>query len=132
MTKNTKRLFFYAAVVVFLILSYVVILYAQGYKYSFYDGKFQRTGAVALKVNTGAKVFLNDEVQGDTSFFSNIYSVDRLLPGNYKLSVRKDGYSFWQKKITVDGGFVVDFPEILLLPEDGEEEQKLFDEVNIL
>lgn len=132
MTKNTKRLFFYAAVAVFLILSYVVILYAQGYKYSFSDGKFQRTGAISLKVNTGAKVFLDDDVQGNTSFFGSSYSIDRLLPGNYKLSVQNDNYSSWQKKVTVEGGFVVDFPEVLILPEDGEEEQKLFDEVDIL
>ena len=132
MTKNTKRLFFYTAVAVFLILSYVVMLYAQGYKYSFSEGTFQRTGAISLKVNTGAKVFLDDEVQGDTSFFSSAYSIDRLLPGNYTLSVHKDGYSPWQKKVTVERGFLVDFPEILLLPEDGEDEQKLFDEVDEL
>ena len=71
MTKNTKRLFFYFTVLIFLILSYVIMLYAQGYKYSFSEGKFQRTGAIALKVNTGAKVFLDDEAQGDTSFFSS-------------------------------------------------------------
>lgn len=132
MTKKTKRLFFYTAVAVFLILSYVVMLYAQGYKYSFSEGTFQRTGAISLKVNTGAKVFLDDEVQGDTSFFSSAYSIDRLLPGNYTLSIHKDGYSPWQKKVTVEGGFLVDFPEILILPEDGEEEQKLFDEVDEL
>jgi len=132
MTKKTKRLFFYAMVVVFLILSYVIILYAQGYRYSFSEGQFQRTGAILLKVNTGAKVFLDDEVQGDTSFFSSSYSIDWLLPGNYTLSVKKDSYSSWQKKVTIEEGFVVDFSEILLLPEDGEEEQKLFEEVDTL
>src|SRR3989344_3291087 len=132
MTKNTKRLFFYVAVAVFLILSCIVILYAQGYKYSFSGGRFQRTGAISMKVNVGAKIFLNDEVQGDTSFFGSSYSIDRLLPGNYKLTVKKDGYSSWQKKVTVEGGFVTDFPEIMILPEDGEEEQKLFEEVDTL
>ncbi|MBI2064569.1 MAG: PEGA domain-containing protein [Candidatus Yanofskybacteria bacterium] len=132
MTKNTKRLFFYVAVAVFLILSYIIILYAQGYKYSFSDSRFQRTGAISMKVNVGAKIFLDDEIQGDTSFFGSSYSIDRLLPGNYKLTVKKDGYSSWQKKVTVEGGFVADFPEIMILPEDGEEEQKLFEEVNIL
>lgn len=109
-----------------------MILYAQGYKYSFSEGKFQRTGAVALKANTGAKVFLDDELQGDTSFFGNTYSVDRLLPGAYKITVQKDNYSSWQKTAIVEEGFVADFPNILLLPEEGEEEQKLFDEVGLL
>ena len=125
-------MFFYTTVAVFLILSYIVILYAQGYKYSFSEAKFQRTGAISLKTNTGAKVFLDDKVRGDTSFFGSSYSIDRLLPGNYRLSVQRDGYSSWQKRVTVEGGFVVDFPEILILPEDGDEEQKLFDEVDVL
>lgn len=132
MTKKVKQTLFYSAVAVFLLLSYVVILYAQGYKYSFSEGKFQRTGAIALKINTDAKIFLDDELQGDTSFFGNAYSVDRLLPGTYKITVQKDAYSSWQKRSNVEEGFVTDFPNILLLPEEGEEEKKLFEEVGLL
>ena len=132
MTKKTKRWLFYSAVAVFLLLSYVVILYAQGYKYSFSEGKFFRTGAISLKVNTDVKVFLDDELEGRTSFFGNSFSIDRLLPGRYKLSVQKDDYSSWQKTVTVEEGLVIDFPQIMLLPEEGEEEQKLFDEVYLL
>ena len=115
-----------------MLLSYVVILYAQGYKYSFSEGKFFRTGAISLKVNTDVKVFLDDELEGRTSFFGNSFSIDRLLPGRYKLSVQKDDYSSWQKTVTVEEGLVIDFPQIMLLPEEGEEEQKLFDEVYLL
>lgn len=132
MTKRVKRTLFYSAVAVFLLLSYVVILYAQGYKYSFSESKFQRTGAIALKTNTEARVYLDDKLQGGTSFFGNSYSIDRLLPGAYKLSVQKDNFSSWQKTVTVEEGFVTDFPNILLLPEEGEEEQKLFGEVSLL
>ena len=132
MTKKVKRTLFYSAAAVFLLLSYVVILYAQGYKYSFSEGKFQRTGAIALKANAGAKIFLDDKLQGDTSFFGSTYSIDRLLPGAYKITVQKDGYASWQKTVAVEEGFVTDFPNILLLPEEGEEEQKLFEEVGLL
>lgn len=131
-TKRTKRILFYSAVAVFLLLSYVVILYAQGYKYRFSEGKFFRTGAISLKANTDAKVFLDDELKGGTSFFGNSFSIDRLLPGRYKVSVQKDDYSSWQKTVTVEEGLVVDFPQIILLPEEGEEERKLFDEVDLL
>lgn len=132
MTRKTKLVFFYSAVAVFLLLSYVVILYAQGYKYNFSEGKFFRTGAISLKVNTDAKIFLDDGLEGGTSFFGNSFNIDRLLPGRYKLSVQKDDYSSWQKTVTVEEGLVVDFPRIMLLPEEGEEEQKLFDEVGLL
>lgn len=115
-----------------MLLSYVIILYAQGYKYSFSEGEFQRTGAIALKANTGAKVFLNDKLEGGTSFFNNSFSIDRLMPGRYKIAVQKDGHSGWYKNTTIEEGLVVDFPHILLLPEEGEEEQKLFEEVDLL
>ncbi len=132
MTKRTKRWLFYSAVAVFLLLSGIVILYAQGYKYSFSERKFLRTGAISLKVNRNAKIFLNDELQGNTSFFNSAYGIDRLLPEDYRLAVEEDGYSTWQKTAVVEEGFVVDFPNILILPEEGEKEQKLFEEVDLL
>lgn len=132
MTKRTKRILFYSAVAIFLALSYAAILYAQGYQYSFSEGKFQRTGAISLKVNTGAKIFIDDKLEGQTSFFSNSFSIDGLLPGAYRVSVQKNDHSAWQKNIVVSEGLVTDFPRIFLLPEEGDEEQKLFDEVGAL
>lgn len=132
MTKKTKRWLFYSAVAVFLLLSYISIIYAQGYKYSFSENKFLRTGAISLKVNIGAKVYLDDQFQGDTSFFNSAYSIDRLLPGKYKITIIRDDYSSWQTTATVEEGLVADFPHILILPEEGEEEQKLFNEIDEL
>ena len=132
MTKKTKKWLFYSAIAVFLLLSGVVILYAQGYKYSFSENKFLRTGAISLQVNRNAKIFLNDELQGNTSFFNSAYSIDRLLPEDYRLAVQEDDYSTWQKIVPVEEGFVIDFPNVLILPEEGEEEQKLFEEVDLL
>ncbi len=132
MTKRAKRVFFYSAVAVFLVLSYIVILYAQGYKYSISEGKFQRTGAISLKANTGAKVFMDDKLEGNTSFFNDSFSVDGVLPGKYVISVQKDNYAPWKKTVIVEEGLVVDVPHVLLLPEEGDEQQKLFDEVDLL
>jgi len=132
MTRRTKRIIFYVAIALFLLLSYVAIMYAQGYKYSFSENKFLRTGAIAIKVNTNAKIFLDDDLEGNTSFFGNAYSIDRLLPGKYKISVLKNNHSSWSKIATVEEGLVVDFPNVMLLPEEGEKEQELFDEVDLL
>ena len=132
MTKRTKRWLFYSSVGIFLLLSYVIIMYAQGYKYSFSENKFLRTGAISLKTNIDAKIFLADKLEGGTSFFGNSFSIDRLLPKRYRLTVQKDNYSDWSKTVTVEDGLVVDFPNIILLPEEGKEEQKLFDEVDLL
>lgn len=132
MTKRTKRILFYSAVAVFLVLSYVVILYAQGYKYSFSENRFFKTGAVYLKVNTDADVYLNDKLLGNTSFFGNSYRIEGLLPRKYTIKIQKDNYSSWQKLVTVDEGFVSEFSKILVLPEDEEGIQELDEEIALL
>ena len=125
MTKRTKQVLFYSAVAVFLVLSFVIILYAQGYKYSFSDNRFFKTGAVYLKVNTDADVYLNDRLLGDTSFFNNSYRIEGLLPDRYTIRVQKEDYSTWQKSVTVDEGFVSEFSKILLISKAEEELEEL-------
>ena len=115
MTKMTKRALFYSAAAVFLISSYVIILYAQGYKYSFSENRFFRTGAVYLKTNTSADVYVDDKLLGNTSFFNNSYRIEGLLPGRYVLRIQQNDYSIWEKSVTVDEGFVSEFSKIILL-----------------
>ena len=120
MTKRTKQVLFYSAIAAFLILSFVIILYAQGYKYSFSDNRFFKTGAIYLKVNTDADVYLDDKLLGNTSFFGNSYRIEGLLPQKYTIRVQEDDYSTWQKLVTVDEGFVSEFSKILLVFETEE------------
>src|SRR3989344_5078110 len=115
MTKMTKRALFYSAAAVFLISSYVIILYAQGYKYSFSENRFFRSGAVYLKINTSADVYVDDKLLGNTSFFNNSYRIEGLLPGRYVLRIQQNDYSIWEKSVTVDEGFVSEFSKIILL-----------------
>jgi hypothetical protein len=132
MTKQTKRLLFYSAVAIFALLSYVVILYAQGYKYSFSEAKFFRTGAISLKANEDAGVYMNNKFLDSTSFFGNSYAIRGLLPGQYTIRLQKDNYSSWQKKISVEEGLVSDYSRIFLLPKSGEAKDKLKTEIKVL
>ncbi len=125
MTKRTKKVLFYSAVVIFVLLSYVVILYAQGYKYSFSEAKFFRTGSINIKANEDAKVYLDGKFLNSTSFFGSSYTISRLLPGQYTVRLQKDNFSSWQKKVSVEEGLVNDYSRILLLPESGEAKDNL-------
>jgi len=117
MKKRNRRIAFYICAVIFVVLGYVTILYAQGYKYSFNDGKFLRTGAISLKANTDAKVFVQDVLEGTTSFLTDSFSKGRLLPGRYTVKLEKEDYSSWKKTVVVEEGKVTDFPRVLLLPQ---------------
>lgn len=132
MTKTTKRLIFYSAAVIFVLLSYAVILYAQGYKYSFSEARFFRTGSIFVKANEDAEVYIDDKFLNSTSFFGNSYMISGLLPGQYTVHLQRDNFSSWQKKISVEEGLVSDFSKILLLPKSGDEAVALKQEITDL
>jgi hypothetical protein len=132
MTKTTKRWLFYSAVVIFALLSYVVVLYAQGYKYSFSESKFFRTGSIFVKANEDAEVYIDNKFLNSTSFFGNSYTIGGLLPGQYTVRLQKDNFSSWQKRVLVEEGLVNDFSRIFILPESGEAKDRLKTEIKDL
>lgn len=132
MTKKQKRLLFYCAVLLFLLGSYVAIMYAQGYKYDFAENNFFKTGTFHLRVNEDAEVFVDGEYMGTTSFLRTSFSHERLLPGTYQAKVQKNDYSTWQKNIRVEEGLVTEFTSIMLLPQAGPEKDKLLQEISLI
>jgi len=123
---------FYLACVIFLFASYIAIVYAQGYKYSFEAKSFLHTGAIQLKVNEDAKVFVNDKLDGDTSLFTNSHTINGLLPGQYVVRLEREGFTPWQKTITVEEGRITDFPRIIILPMSEVEAPKLLEEIELI
>lgn len=132
MTKRTKRILFYIAVVVFALSSYVIVLYAQGYKYSFSEARFFRTGSIFVKINEDAEVYLNNKFLNSTSFFGSSYTISGLLPGQYTVRLDRKNFNSWQKKISVEEGLVSDYSRILLLPKSGDEAILLNQEITDL
>ncbi len=132
MTKTNKRLLFYSAVIIFLALSYVISLYAQGYRYDFSENRFVRTGSIYLKANTDADVFLDNKLVGRTAFLGDSYLISNLLPGLYEVRLTKNDFSQWQKKILVEEGLVNEFSKILLVSKNEEEKELLASEIEKL
>ena len=130
MKQGTRRALFWVAAVVFIIATWVVIRYAQGYAYDFDVGMFVRTGAVAVTVNTDASLFVDEVMVGGTSFLGNRAGSDGLLPGDYSLRVSREGHTTWHKYITIEEGRLTDFPHVMLLPTDDESSLALKHEVS--
>lgn len=106
----------------FIIISFAVVLFALGYKYDFVQNKFFSTGSLELKANVAAEIYINDELAGSTSFLSDSFSKGRLLPRTYSIRVQNEKYQPWRKLVKVEAGFLVSFPRIVLLPQDIESE----------
>ena len=116
MSKRTRWILFFIAIVGFFILSYVTVVFALGYRYDITTWSFARTGSFRVVANVGADVYINDEHEGDMSFLGNTFSKSRLLPRTYGVRVVRDGYTPWHKNIQIEEGFFVDIPNIVLLP----------------
>lgn len=116
MSKKTRWILFGLAIVVFFVLSYLTIVFALGYKYDFSERAFVRMGSFRMVANTCADVTINGKPAGGTSFLGNTFSKTRLLPRTYAVSLDKEDYHPWQKKITVSGGLFTDFPKVVLVP----------------
>lgn len=122
MKKRTRRIIFSVAVIIFLILSFFVVLFALGYKYDFVKNKFFKTGSFEVKTNIKAEVYVNDELAGATSFLTHSFSLGLLLPRTYSVRAQSDNYQTWQKLVRVEAGLLTSFPHVVLLPEEFDEE----------
>lgn len=76
--------------------SYLMLLYARGYRLDEKNLSIKPSGLLIAKSNPeGAQVLINQEVKGVTNTnFS-------LPPGTYDITIKKEGYSTWQKRITI-------------------------------
>ena len=129
MTRTTRRILFYCAIAIFVGVGYIALVYAQGYEYSFSEGKFIRSGALYINANTSASVFINDKFKDSTSLLGNSISIGGLAPATYTVSVQKEGWSSWHKKVTITAGFVEDFNHVMLLPQTGQDKENVRQEI---
>ncbi|MEJ0021294.1 MAG: PEGA domain-containing protein [Candidatus Doudnabacteria bacterium] len=90
-------------IILFLIITPALVLYARGFKIDWQNHKITKTGAMVIKTDpSNADVFLNDIKQaGQTP--SNIRF---LLPGDYDVRIEKDGYQSWTKRLSVKEQYV--------------------------
>lgn len=95
----------------FILITLIVILLAQGYRLDRQTNTIYGTGIlVATSDPTGATLALNDEIKGATNT-----TINNLLPGEYKLTITKDGYFPWSKEVEIEKSKVLTV-EALMIP----------------
>lgn len=128
MRKRARQALFLVAVLIFAIASYLAVRYAQGYVWDWDMGRFVRTGAISVSVNTDAKFFIDDELADGTSLIGHTAGKGHLAPGTYTLRLVKTGWSSWQKDAEVTDGLLTEFSKVMLLPTDDDSLLKLQEE----
>lgn len=98
--------FFFFAVVVAM-----VILYAAGYRW--YHQKLVKTSIIAfVSYASQVQLFFDDVLVADALPFQ----ITSVLPGMHKVRIEKNGYTTWQKAVTVDEDTVTRIDHVLFVP----------------
>jgi len=102
--------FFYRLLLigVFAFIFFLVVAYARGYRFDPEKKSISPTGILAVSSQPkAAKIFINDQLKGITDM--NI----TLPPGNYKVEIKKEGYTSWNKQIVLKGELVLTLDALL-------------------
>ncbi|PLX21049.1 hypothetical protein C0584_04680 [Candidatus Parcubacteria bacterium] len=120
MSLKARKILFILFIFAFLVITPLVSLYAAGYKFTLSGEIIQKTGMIVLDSQPeGAKIYINGEPQ--QRFFDNLRSnilndtedrnilktparIKGLFPGEYTVTLLKDGYWEWEKKLEVFPG----------------------------
>ncbi len=102
MSKKSRYLLLLAGFMFFLIFAPLAVLYVTGYKYDNESKSFVRTGILAVRANpSSVSVSLNGELKRKND--GNIKFLD---PGEYAITLAKDGYQSWTKRLLIQANQV--------------------------
>ncbi len=92
-----RLLFLVITILVVGIFGAAASLYARGYRFNFKTLKFTPSGLLVIKSEpTGAQIFVNGDLRSATD------ATISLSPNTYDVSVRKDGYLTWNKRMVIE------------------------------
>ncbi len=127
MTLKQRRILCSFFILLFLVISPLISLYAAGYKINFRTGQIQKTGTIIIKTKPrGAQVFLNGRRQKkdwqkfwlQENAVTTPAKISHLLPGQYTVELKKPGWWPWRQLINLQSGQSVNLDDILLFKKD--------------
>jgi len=85
-------------VVVFLIVTPALIMFARGFKFDLQSWQLIKTGTLVVRTEPEhATVFIDDKPQKNLTPLT----IRFLLPGDYVIRIEKEGYSSWTKRLSI-------------------------------
>lgn len=107
--KRSPLLSIFGVLLLLILASTAVVLYAQGYRLNLSKRTVEKTGIILIKsIPEGAGVYLDGELTTATNS-----PISNLKSGTYHLKVEKEGYFSWEKDVLVKEGLVTDITTLL-------------------
>ncbi|HNW96734.1 MAG TPA: hypothetical protein PLQ44_02270 [Candidatus Paceibacterota bacterium] len=115
-----RKALFWSMLVLFVIAGTVFVVYSFGYRLDIKEWKVVQTGGLNVKTTPKTtEIFLDDKkVNKKAGLFSNEIFLQSIIPGDHTLEVSKTGYFTWKKNIIIEPKMVVNFSNVLLMPEN--------------
>ncbi len=109
-----RRFLFFTLTAIYLVVCPLLILYSLGYVYNPVKQNLVRTGVLSLStIPSDAAVFL----EKSKFIHQTPTTINELLPGEYKITLRKSGYKNWTHTVAIEGGKALNFEKRLLIPQ---------------
>lgn len=100
---RTRIFVFLSTVFIVLSVGLVLFLYARGYRFDYDKTQFTPNGLLVIKSDPdGAQVIVNGELNTATN------ATVPLPPATYDISVQKEGYITWNKRLRIDKEIVTE------------------------
>ncbi len=125
MTHKTRKILFIFFSFLFFTISPTIVFFASGYKYNFEEGIIQKTGLINIKSTPNkATVLLNNQEQyhllkkllfKKEDPIKTPANIINLLPNNYSITLKKEGFWSWQKNVTLKPNNAINLKNIYLL-----------------
>lgn len=98
-------------IISFCVIGFLLVTRATGYRYNPHQQRYQKTGMVIVaNAPRDSQLLLSGTIyplRGTTR-------VPNVLPGSYRVEIKKEGYNSWEKNITVEPGFVASLDDVTL------------------
>ena len=94
-----------AGVIIFLVATPVMIYGIRGYVYDFDNNRLIKTGILVVKTEP-KEVRITAADGGINRVYDKAGTIRFLRPDDYSLTVQKDGFHTWSKRLSVRGGLV--------------------------
>lgn len=117
MNQKTRLIILFSCAVLFLVITPYIVLYSLGYRVDFAHLKVVATGGIYVRaLPEPLDVSIDNNLKNTTGILSNSVFFQNLLPGFHQVSITKEGYYSYQKKLLVVGNQVAKLEHVTLFP----------------
>lgn len=112
MNLNIRRFNFAVLIIVFSFLAAFILLYNLGWRYNLKEREIIKTGILTIKSSPkNALIYINNkDIRKVTPTI-----IGNLIPGDYELQLKKQGYFDWQKPVTIYPSLATIYDNVFLL-----------------